>query len=313
MIINPSVSVILPTYNREKLLERAIRSVCLQTIDDLELIIIDDGSTDNTPQRIAGITDLRIKYLRCEQNMGQNHARNLGIEYSLGEYIAFLDSDDEWLPDFLQEVITKFRSNLNFGAVYSQAFAQKRNGERYVSHPCNLEGDVYRSALTLGYLSHMITLVVKKECIKQIGLFDETLTVCEDNDICLRIAKKNQFGLIQKPLAVIHEDAGEKRLIKDRIAYAEGWNRLISKFEKDIIDECGTKVLAKHLTQTGKYYLLAQKKVEATSAFKRAYRLHKSIRGWIYIIISELPLFVYRGMRKIMELFSDFRKPIGNQ
>jgi len=95
---NPTVSVIIPTYNRAHLLDRAIRSVLDQTYQDFELIVVDDGSSDPTAEVIATFADPRIYYLRHEKNRGAAAARNTGIEASQGDYVAFLDSDCEWLP-----------------------------------------------------------------------------------------------------------------------------------------------------------------------------------------------------------------------
>src|SRR5690348_1065740 len=107
---HPVVSVILPTYNRASLISRAIRSVLNQTFTDWELLIVDDGSTDATEQLIRSRSaDSRIRYMKLPQNVGMCNARNHGIALARGEFIAFLDSDDEWLPTKLEKQLAVFR------------------------------------------------------------------------------------------------------------------------------------------------------------------------------------------------------------
>lgn len=113
----PVFSVIIPTYNREKLIGRAIDSVLNQTFKDFELIIVDDGSTDNTKEIIERYTDQRIRYI-YKENGGQNSALNKGIEFAKGKYVAFLDSDDEWLDEKLRKVYIKYHTDTNIDIVY---------------------------------------------------------------------------------------------------------------------------------------------------------------------------------------------------
>lgn len=98
----PAVSVVIPTYDRAAVLPRAIDSVLGQTVEDLELLVVDDGSTDRAPDVVAGYADDRVRCLRHEQNRGASAARNSGIEAASGDYVAFLDSDDEWLAGKLE-------------------------------------------------------------------------------------------------------------------------------------------------------------------------------------------------------------------
>ncbi|MFC6990634.1 glycosyltransferase family 2 protein [Haladaptatus sp. GCM10025707] len=94
----PTVSVVIPTYNRSEEVTHAIDSVLAQTYDDFELLVVDDGSTDDTEEVVTSYDDDRVKFIEHEENQGAPAARNTGIEHAEGEYVAFLDSDDEWLP-----------------------------------------------------------------------------------------------------------------------------------------------------------------------------------------------------------------------
>ena len=106
-----AVSVIITTYNRAHLVGKAIKSVLNQTFQDFELIVVDDGSTDNTEEVINSFNDTRIRYIRHKINKGGNAARNTGLRNSKGEYIAFLDSDDEWLPEKLERQLEVFKKS----------------------------------------------------------------------------------------------------------------------------------------------------------------------------------------------------------
>lgn len=107
---NPKVSVIIPTYNRAHLIGRAIKSVLNQTYKDFEIIIVDDGSTDKTEEVVKDFKDERVRYIRREKNKGGSAARNTGIKAARGEYIAFQDSDDEWLPEKLEKQMKAFEA-----------------------------------------------------------------------------------------------------------------------------------------------------------------------------------------------------------
>ncbi|TAK34595.1 MAG: glycosyltransferase family 2 protein, partial [Saprospiraceae bacterium] len=125
----PAVSVIIPTYNRAKTIERAIDSVLNQTFSDLELIVVDDCSTDFTVDVIKQYTDERLIYIRHENNRGEGGARNTGIRNSRAKYIAFLDSDDEWFPNKLEKQMPVIQeSDSKVGIVYSHYIMQYEDG-----------------------------------------------------------------------------------------------------------------------------------------------------------------------------------------
>lgn len=148
----PEVSVILPTYNRSKTLDRAIRSVLSQTYKDFELIVVDDGSTDNTEALIKNIIllDKRVKYLKLQTNSDVCKARNTGILASSGKYIAFQDSDDEWLPEKLMKQVEIIKTQPeDVGMVYCFMYYITDDSKR-ISHKIRFlpdETDLYRKGL----------------------------------------------------------------------------------------------------------------------------------------------------------------------
>ncbi len=196
------ISVIIPTFNRAKLVVDAVRSVLDQkeVPEKVEVIVVDDGSTDDTEQTLAKV-DGEIEYIRREHS-GVSAARNLGISISRGEWIAFLDSDDLWLPG-------KLREQMKFFAAHPDIFLCQteeiwiRNGKRinprkYHGKP---SGDCFPLLLERCLVSPS-AVVVHRGLFDFAGLFDESLPACEDYDLWLRIGCRFPLGLVEKPLVI---------------------------------------------------------------------------------------------------------------
>ena len=250
--MNPVVSVIIPTFNREDLLPRAISSVLGQSFKDFELIIVDDASTDNTKEIVSTYKDERIIYTRHESNRGQNAALNTGLSIAKGQYVSFLDSDDEWLLSFLSKLLFHMEDG-GFDCVYCEA---KWGDGRGIVKSFVIEGDIYQKALKQGYVSHMITILVKREAVTAVGGFDTQFTVCQDDDLCLRLSKICKFGLIKEQLAIVHNDA-TFRSFYDLNGYADGWKKLFFKFRNEILEFCGPQILANHFYEVALMYAKA--------------------------------------------------------
>ena len=130
---SPTVSVIIPTYNRGHLINRAINTVLVQTFQDFEVIVVDDGSTDNTIEVVNRLSDDRVSLLKINENRGASFARNRGIELAAGRYIAFQDSDDEWKKDKLKKQIQVFNNAApEVGLVYTGYWNAKDDGKTYL-------------------------------------------------------------------------------------------------------------------------------------------------------------------------------------
>lgn len=191
------VSVIIPTYNRAAKVTRAISSVLDQTFNDFELIVVDDGSVDDTNETLAGFHD-RIIVIRHEKNLGVSAARNSGIKVSQSPLIAFLDSDDYWLPGKLEAQVRYFKENPE--AVVCQTEEMwVRNGVRVNPWNKHLKptGDVFERSLKLCVVSPS-AVMIRQEIFDEVGLFDEDFPVCEDYDLWLRIACRHPIQLINK-------------------------------------------------------------------------------------------------------------------
>jgi glycosyltransferase involved in cell wall biosynthesis/SAM-dependent methyltransferase len=209
------VSIIIPTYNRNHFLCEAINSVLNQTFKDYEIIVVDDGSTDNTREVLERYGS-RIQYI-YQKNSGRAQARNAGIRMAKAEYIAFLDDDDIWLPNKLEKQIAFLDAHPDIGLVHSFTEVINENGYLLIKETKN-HLKFYKKAMCLGYtyeaLSRMCmmftsTVVVRKDCLDEAELFDPDIPAFEDWDFYLRFVLKYCIGTIPESLVMYREH--EKR------------------------------------------------------------------------------------------------------
>jgi len=199
---NPIVSIIVPSYNRADFLPRAIKSILSQAFKDFEVIVVDDCSTDNTREVVSSFNDERIRYIRHDSNKGAGAARNTGIKDAKASYIAFLDSDDEWLPEKLGEQINRIQSLPNkVGVVYCNrnVIIEKTGRIKNIPIP-RARGNAHAEILRYCALPSCSTLI-RKICFEKVGFFDETLPCLEDWEMWMRVSKHYEVDLIQKVLA----------------------------------------------------------------------------------------------------------------
>jgi len=229
----PKVSVIIPTYNRAHLIGKAIKSVLNQTYKDFEVIVVDDGSTDNTEEIVKSFTDFKIHYICHKHNRGASAARNTGIKASRGEYIAFLDSDDEWLPEKLDKQMKTFNSESSeVGVVYTgDYYVDEKDKKVKKVHIPRKEGYIYENLLRAEDVIYISTVLIKNECFKKVGVFDEDLPTSEDYDMWFRIAKYYKFRYVKDLLVVclIHNN----QMTANSEIMIEGVKRIQTKYSKE--------------------------------------------------------------------------------
>jgi len=206
--MNPDYSVIIPTYNRLEVLPRAVKSVLEQKHKNFELILVDDGSTDGTSEWLNLQMDSRIRVIRLLENRGVSHARNVGIKTSCGTYLAFLDSDDEWLPSKLQKQWEVLLAQKAMVCHTEEIWI--RNGVRVnqCDHHKKQGGPIFSQSLKLCAMSPS-SIIIHQEVLKSVGLFDESLPACEDYDLWLKITAKYPVHFISEPQIIKyggHED-----------------------------------------------------------------------------------------------------------
>lgn len=212
-------SIVIPTYNRAPLLQRAIRSCLAQGFRDFEILVVDDGSTDGTRDMVAGLAESRIRYL-CQTNAGAACARNHGARESVGDYIAFLDSDDEFLAGKLEAFHAAITAAERSGAAlddlvwYSPLYFHRGAGTRSVKpgrgiQPGERVGDYL---FVNGGMMQTSTLVIPRGLFLRVG-FNQQLRNLQDLDLCLRLeAAGARFRMLGVPLAVWYDDSREGRV-----------------------------------------------------------------------------------------------------
>ena len=201
-----NITVIIPTYNRYDFLKRAVLSVLSQTYKVQEIIIIDDGSTDSTSQILQDFPNIRYIY---QDNSGVSSARNLGISNASCEWIAFLDSDDEWCEDKLKVQVAFHKQHQDILMSYTDEIWVREGRNVKIPKKFRKQGiDIFLENLSFCNIAPSSSLI-HKSLLERVGVFDEELEVCEDYDLWLRIAINHKIALVDKKLITKyagHED-----------------------------------------------------------------------------------------------------------
>ncbi len=201
--INIKISVIIPTYNRENLISNSIKSILNQTYKNFEVIIVDDGSTDNTKDKVYKIGDERIRYIRLDTNKGGSNARNIGIQNSVGKYVSFQDSDDYFYPDKLEKQlknIIKRNSDLDFCKIkvtFNSSYIFFYPNERQEKKI--FEGNIFNELISRGNFISTQSILVKKKFIEKF-FFDPKIPRLQDYDIILRMFPKVKISYTREVL-----------------------------------------------------------------------------------------------------------------
>ncbi len=249
------VSIIVPTYNSAETLPRTIDSALQQTVDDIEIIIIDDASEDSTNEVIKNFADERIKYFSHEQNRGGSAARNTGLEHATGDYVAYLDADDEWLPQKLEKQITVLENKPDeWVAVhcdrqwdvspYSKiAFAlSTKLGSKKAEPPKEGGKELIKEILTLNLSTGASTLLVERETVEKIGGFDPDFPRHQDWEFLIRVLREGKLAYVDETLVIKH-GTGNPPVG----TYEEAKQLLFSKFDDEISDLKQQGIDVKHI------------------------------------------------------------------
>ncbi|MEK6320323.1 MAG: glycosyltransferase [Acidobacteriota bacterium] len=210
---SPQVSIVIPTYNSSRYLVNALDSVLAQTVSDFEVLVVDDGSTDDT-EFVMRNYEPRVRYIR-QQNAGVAVARNNGISESRGRYVAFLDADDVWLPFKLERQLETLNLNSANGACYSAFSVVTSELQPVELNQSQRSGSLLESLLTGGnVVGTPSTVICERELLSEVGGFDPTLSYGADWDLWLRLAVVTGFCYVEEPLVMYRQhDANMSRSV----------------------------------------------------------------------------------------------------
>lgn len=308
MANNPTVSVIIPTYNRAYLVGRAIQSVLNQTYQGFEIIVVDDGSTDNTEEIIRNLNDPRIYYIRHEKNRGGSAARNTGIRAARGEYIAFLDSDDEWLPGMLScQMQVILNAPRQIGVVYSAYWSFNREGTVKVYWPRTgtvPEKNRFRENIYKQNFAITSSALIKREFLDIAGGFDEKLPRLQDWELWMRLSEHCQFVFIDKPL--VNKYSPINRIADDTIAYVKGMKLILQKHRQYIAEK--RPLLGTFLYEIGSKLCQVGSLKEGRAYLWRSLRIWPfQPKHWVALMASFLGVHGYNALvgvrRKVLKLW----------
>jgi glycosyltransferase involved in cell wall biosynthesis len=308
----PKVSVIIPTYNRAEMVKEAISSVLAQTLSDLEVIVVDDGSADHTRQTVESLNDGRVQYF-YKENGGPASARNFGLSKAKGEYITFLDSDDYWPDNYLKVMVSRLENNSKFGAAYSPVTLVYPDGSQLKSYKCpkGKQGWICIDLFENSFI--WIFAAVFCSSAWQDFYFDEKLSSSsEDSDAILRLAMKVQFIFVPEVEAFhrisfdsISAQQGvnlNRVLSQQRLYFLLGGNRIIP-----------SKIAKKRLSHSFRKVAEERKNKKARTAAIQLYS--KAIKYWPFDIRLYIGLigtmFVTKDTEPSWRMPTALGQPIG--
>jgi glycosyltransferase involved in cell wall biosynthesis len=280
--MTPLVSVVIPTYNRSRQVQSAIQSVLDQTHSDLEAIVVDDRSIDNTVQVVEEYSrkDPRIRLIVHKERRGAQAARNTGIKAGSGEWIAFLDSDDKWLPDSLNSRLQAADTSGSH-VVHSDCYVidPRATGVRQMG-VVPMQGDIYRQLLRK-FCPVFPALLVSKEALARIGYLDETIVSWEEWDTAIRLAKYYEFSFVPQA-TFVYDCSHPDTIAKDSFRTALGYEQVFTKHRRSILHYLGPKTLASHYRKAAKMYRQGNEKVQAYRCLLVAFLLWPIRPGAIF-------------------------------
>lgn len=283
------ISVIITTYNREKLLKRAIESVLKQTFQDFELIVVDDGSTDNTKKVVSGYKE--VKYVYQENSGGAARPKNTGIKMAQGKYIAILDSDDEWLPTKLEKQRELLESS-NFDVVGCNILVDGKVKYRIPKYR-----NLFERMLVTDDMGTGSALIYKKEVFDKVGLFDENLKSGQDKEMRIRLAREYRFGFIDEYLVNYHLGSDNISNLGLNIEEREkDWEYIFKKYEKYYTG----RLLSEKLRYDGTRYMLLGLGAKGRKAFLSSIVQNPfGLKNKLYFFVSWFGVNVYKYLANI--------------
>lgn len=238
----PSVSVIIPSFNMGWCIDRAIKSCQKQTYPPDEIVVIDDGSTDETEKKLRLLADKekRIKYFRFSHNRGCALAMIHGIKKARGEWLVFIDADDELTPNSIKARLKALKKNkkLKPGLIYGQIRVKKGDKTKLLHFPI-FRKHIYPYLMKELSLCCQSAMMVRRDCFQKTGFPSPDNPCCTDDDMVLTIAKKYAVLGINEVAAIMHDYESKMRMTGDLLRMAQGAKMLVQKYRKDILCHAG--------------------------------------------------------------------------
>jgi glycosyltransferase involved in cell wall biosynthesis len=205
----PRISIIIPTYNRGSLIQATLESIRQQTYTDYEVIIVDDASQDNTVTWIAQHYS-QYRLISLPNNRGGAAARNVGLQVAQGEFIAFLDHDDQWLPDYLITLLKAFELTPEAVMVYGDYFEVREDGTQVLNklHPWAIYSDFTYHILMQNVIHTLSITIIRKSALIEVGFFQESLKICNDVELYLRLSSYGKIIHIPEALVLKYRHRG---------------------------------------------------------------------------------------------------------
>ena len=276
------VGVIIPTRNRMRSLPAALDSVLRQTWRDLEVLVVDDASTDGTADYLTSLSDPRVRALRLDRPHGAGGARNAGLRELRNEWIAFQDSDDEWHPDKLEKQMAAAAANPRAGFVFCRC-RRSAGGEVYLFPPLHAKtcsGGIFE-ALLGGNLVSTQTALVRRDCIAAHGVFDEALPPLEDWEFFLRLARHVEAAFVDE--ALVEAPFSPDSISKRDQEFIASFQAILEKYAGDFAARPALR--ARHLGTIADRLCMAGRWEEGRAHYARAFRGHPRhlghAAGWV--------------------------------
>ena len=294
----PQVSAIITTFNRANFLEKAIKSVLGQTYSDFELLILDNSSIDDTQNVVKSFIDDRIRYIR-HQPLNIAQARNLGVKEAKGEYVAFLDDDDEWLPNKLKAQLEVFKEgDESLGLVYGGFIWMAETGEDIKKHIPKLRGAILPDLLTQrdAFTGSASNPMLRKSAVEGLGGYNEEVLTGEDWELYLRLSEEYQVDFTEEPVVKIRHHSGAR--LGDKLKSAAELELMVMDRYREIFEK-NQKLKSFYFQKIGgKFYRSGEVK-KGKDYIARAIKIYPAnFSAYGQYILSFFGQIFYRGIHK---------------
>ncbi|MGZ7112142.1 MAG: glycosyltransferase family 2 protein [Halobacteriota archaeon] len=294
------VSVVIPSYNRAHVIARSIDSALAQTYRDLEILIVDDGSTDETYNAVEPFFQYpQVRYFRHEKNKGHQAARNTAIKKARGDYVAFLDSDDSWIPEKIELQMSAISKKGPNCAALTAMWWIEGDASKKTKYLKKYEGYVYPEMLAKAGPSYCC-LLVPIECLRRIAFLDENTVALADWDTCISLARFYEFTTVDEPCTISHR-AEPHSVTKNALALARGYEHIVEKNQSDMLRLIGRRGLAKHFWSIALHFDNAGDFRRCRTYMLKAFRCYG----------QDPRIFLFAFLTLFGERVFHLRKPIG--